>query len=264
MTADRAAAVGADTGSRVGDAPEAVSANADDDLLTVDELAARTQMTVRTTRYYASLGLLPAPVRRGRVAYYTAGHLARLQLVRALQDHGYTLAAIERHLAHVPLDSTPEEMAVHRAILTAWKPGRWDEMDRRALDARAGRRLTEEDLAWLSEAGAVRRIAPDSYRAHPLVHLAVELRDADVPLDSITEAEAAVRRHMSQLADELSALLTRRVVSQYRRSDLSMADAERFEHTLHNLRTLTLDAIVHAFQSAAAQLAAETRLDGEA
>ena len=66
-----------------------------DALLTIDELALTTGLTVRTTRYSASLGLLPTPVRRGRMAYYGPGHLARLQLIRALQDHGFTLAAID-------------------------------------------------------------------------------------------------------------------------------------------------------------------------
>ena len=59
-------------------------------------------MTVRTTRYYASLGLIPAPIRRGRVAYYDETHRARLEMVRALQDHGFTLQAIERYMATLP------------------------------------------------------------------------------------------------------------------------------------------------------------------
>ena len=48
-------------------------------LLTIDELALSTGLTVRTTRYYASLGLLPTPVRKGRMAYYGPSHLARLR-----------------------------------------------------------------------------------------------------------------------------------------------------------------------------------------
>ena len=51
-----------------------------DDLLTIDELAVATGMTVRTTRYYASLGLLPPPTRRGRLAYYSREHRARLEV----------------------------------------------------------------------------------------------------------------------------------------------------------------------------------------
>src|SRR6478736_2162322 len=83
--------------------------------LTVDELAARTGLTVRTVRFYASEGLLPAPQRRGRIAYYGPVHRLRLELIRALQDHGYTLAAIERVLARVPIDASPAEYALHSA-----------------------------------------------------------------------------------------------------------------------------------------------------
>ena len=80
--------------------------------LTVDELAARTGMTVRTVRFYAAEGLLPAPERRGRVAYYGVQHRMRLELIRELQDHGYTLAAIERVLDRIPLDASAAEFAI--------------------------------------------------------------------------------------------------------------------------------------------------------
>ena len=89
-----------------------------DDLLTIDELSAAVGTTVRTTRYYASLGLVPPPVRRGRIAYYGPVHRARLELVRALQDHGFTLQAIERVLAGVPADAGVEDLALQRAMLT--------------------------------------------------------------------------------------------------------------------------------------------------
>jgi len=85
--------------------------------MTVDELAARTGMTVRTLRFYASEGLLPAPHRRGRVAFYDARHRMRLELVRTLQSHGYTLSAIQRVLARLPENATPAEYAVQNALL---------------------------------------------------------------------------------------------------------------------------------------------------
>lgn len=223
-------------------------------LLTIDELAMTTGMTVRTTRYYASLGLLPPPVRKGRMAYYGPEHLARLELIRALQEHGFTLAAIERYLAGVPMNSSAEELAVQRALLTAWKPGQWEVLSRRELEQRAGRRLAEEDLDWLTRAGALRRTSAGEFQALPLVDLAVEVHDLDMPLEAIVDANGAVRRHMSELADELTAILQKHVVTQYQREDLSMQDAERLERTLTNLRALTLDAIVTAFQRAANEM----------
>lgn len=223
-------------------------------LLTIDELALTAGMTVRTTRYYASLGLMPPPVRRGRVAYYGPEHLARLQLVRALQDHGFTLAAIERYLAGVPLTSSPEELAVQRVLLTAWKPSQWEELTRDELEARVGRRLDDRDLEWLVRAGTVRRTATGTLQVLPVVDHAVEVLDLDVPIDAIVDANAAVRRHMSELADELDDILRRRVVARYARQELSDDDTRRLERTVTGLRTLALDAIVSTFHWAANQL----------
>ncbi len=112
---------------------------AGEQLYTVDELAAATGMTVRTTRYYAGLGLLPPPSRRGRMAYYTEEHRARLELIRALQDHGFTLSAIEKYLARVPVDASVEDLALQRAMLTSWGAGRRESMTRRQLETRARR-----------------------------------------------------------------------------------------------------------------------------
>jgi DNA-binding transcriptional MerR regulator len=62
--------------------------------LTVDDLARRAGLPVRTIREYQTMGLLPAPARRGRVGIYGGGHLARLDLIARLQARGYSLAAI--------------------------------------------------------------------------------------------------------------------------------------------------------------------------
>jgi DNA-binding transcriptional MerR regulator len=229
-----------------------------DTLLTIDELALSTGLTVRTTRYYASLGLLPTPVRKGRMAYYGPGHLARLHLIRALQDHGFTLAAIERYLENVPMDASPEELAVQRALLTAWKPQQGEDVTRERLDEIAGRPLSEDDLDWLVKVGAVRRGPDGQLRALGLVGKAVETLDLGTPLEALRDANAAVRRHMGELADELTEILQSTIVPQFQREDLSMADAERLERTMANLRDLTLEAIVNAFQRAADQVATKS------
>lgn len=64
----------------------------------VEDLAARAGVRVDTVRYYQSRGLLPAPRRQGRVAWYGEGHLARLKRIRRLSEQGLTLALIGRLL----------------------------------------------------------------------------------------------------------------------------------------------------------------------
>lgn len=62
----------------------------------VEQLAAVCDVSVDTVRYYRSRGLLPPPVREGRVAWYGPEHAERIVEIRTLQRKGLTLAAIRR------------------------------------------------------------------------------------------------------------------------------------------------------------------------
>ena len=89
--------------------------------LTLDELTQRVGMSVRNVRFYTSRGLVPPPIRRGRSGYYSADHVARLELVQDLQSHGFTLAAIEKYVAGIPA-SRPRRTSPCTA--RCWRPGR--------------------------------------------------------------------------------------------------------------------------------------------
>ncbi|HEY0773604.1 MAG TPA: MerR family transcriptional regulator [Nocardioidaceae bacterium] len=225
-----------------------------DALLTIDELALAGGMTVRTTRYYASLGLLPPPIRRGRLAYYSDVHLARLELVRALQDHGFTLAAIEKYIKRIPEDASVEDLAMQRAMLTSWTPGPREELTRRQLEKRAGRKLGDDQLERLVLTGAVARTPEGSYELLPAFGVGVQMLDMDIPVDSIVAASEAITRHMDALADELTDILHTRVLEPYRRTKFAEVDAAKVESTMAKLRQLTLEAVVSGFQRAANQV----------
>ena len=220
------------------------------DRLTIDELAAAVGTTVRTTRYYASLGLVPPPERVGRVAYYGPVHRARLELVRALQDHGFTLQAAERVLGSIPADATVEDLALQRAMLTSWSAEPPAVLSRRALEKRAGRSLSDDDLDLLTLLGAIEP-SDQGWLVTPSLSVGLGLLDVDVPRESLGLAEAAIRRHMQALADELTTILHEQVLEPYRRLASSPDDAVRLEQTVSQLRRLTLEAVVHGFQRAA-------------
>lgn len=65
----------------------------------VDELAGRCAVSVDTVRFYQAQGLLPAPKREGRLAWYSDDHLDRLKRIRELKDKGFSLASIKRLLS---------------------------------------------------------------------------------------------------------------------------------------------------------------------
>ncbi len=74
---------------------------------TLAELADESGIPARTIRFYIARGLLNGPVKAGRGAVYTAGHLARLEKIKQLQADGRMLAEIARELS----DSPPSESA---------------------------------------------------------------------------------------------------------------------------------------------------------
>ena len=74
----------------------------------VAEIAELTGTTVRTVRYYHSLGLLPVPGERGGWRDYDLGHVARLSRIRWLVQAGVSLETIRRVL------DEPEATGVER------------------------------------------------------------------------------------------------------------------------------------------------------
>ena len=52
----------------------------------IDDLAQRSGVPSRTIRFYNTQGLLPAPLMRGRVAYYEQEHVVVLRIIRELKE----------------------------------------------------------------------------------------------------------------------------------------------------------------------------------
>jgi DNA-binding transcriptional MerR regulator len=80
-------------------------------VLTIDELARETGLTVRTVRSHHSRGLLPPPEVRGRTGFYGPEHVERLRLIRRLQSEGLKLDGIKQLLA----DPGDKLLALRRA-----------------------------------------------------------------------------------------------------------------------------------------------------
>lgn len=60
----------------------------------IDDLAHRAGITVDTIRYYQREGLLPPAERQGRSNFYGPDHLHRIERIKELQQHRFSLAAI--------------------------------------------------------------------------------------------------------------------------------------------------------------------------
>jgi DNA-binding transcriptional MerR regulator len=219
------------------------------DEFTIDELAVRTGMTVRTVRFYATEGLLPAPQRRGRMAYYDARHRMRLELIRTLQEHGYTLAAVERVLARIPVEANPAEYAVHAAVLAPWLPEQTAEIDRAGLERRAGRRLSEDEIGYLGQVGALEPVGAAVFRISPaMLGHAVELLQLPVPTRVLQDSAQIIDEHATAVANGLTEVFVDAVWGPYQRGEI---DHGELLAMLARLRPLAVQGLVSAFGRAA-------------
>jgi DNA-binding transcriptional MerR regulator len=170
--------------------------------LTIDELAARVGMTVRNVRAYAGRGLLPPPRLRGRTGLYDEEHLARLRLIKDMLAEGYTLAAVERVLAHAPDGVTSAGLALHRALLTPWLPEEPEVVDRATLESRAGAPVDDELLALLADLGVVvpREDGRLEITSPALLRAGLQVVALGIPPDRVVAAQQLVTEHAAAAA----------------------------------------------------------------
>ncbi|KAA6212867.1 MerR family transcriptional regulator [Streptomyces albofaciens JCM 4342] len=219
--------------------------------LTVDELAARAGVTVRTVRFYSTRGLLPPPaIGPRRVGRYGAAHLSRLALIEELQHHGMTLAAIERYLARLPDDLSEHDLAIHRALVASWSPDSAEEATRAQLERRAGRELSEDDIDRLAAMDVLERTAePDAFRVDPAVlHLGIRLLDVPVSLETLLAARTVVQDHTRSAARELTRLFHDEVWGPYRERESDPEQVESMKSLSAHMQPMVVQALVTAFQ----------------
>jgi DNA-binding transcriptional MerR regulator len=214
----------------------------------LDELTERVGMSVRNVRFYSSRGLVPPPIRRGRSGYYSADHVARLELVQDLQSHGFTLAAIEKYVAGIPATATPEDIALHRTMLAPWQAEPPAQLTRAELERRAGRALTADDLAVLTTLGVVSPSGRGRYRV-AVAHLSVGLGllDHGFPPEAARAAAQVYAAHGRAVAEELYDVFRTLVWPAYKESGEA---PEALRQLVERLKPLSVASLVTAYEVA--------------
>jgi DNA-binding transcriptional MerR regulator len=161
--------------------------------MTIDEVAAHVGMTPRNVRAHQHRGLLPRPALRGRHALYDTTHVRRLELIRALQDAGFSLAAIGR-LVEVDERYAEELLAISGALTGPTVL---------AEEGLVG--ISEPDeqaLGWLLEAGLLRRTADGRLvvGSRQAAHASQVLYRSGIPVAEIVSLERRAVEHARALA----------------------------------------------------------------
>jgi DNA-binding transcriptional MerR regulator len=178
---------------------------------TVDDLARRADLPVRTIRDYQTMGLLPPPEKRGRVGFYGAAHLARLGLIARLRERGYSLAGIGDLLASWRDGADLGEVLGLAAdqLVHIEEPGAPASQDQLARLVPA---LVPDRFDELLATGVVERCGPDRYcvPSPSLLQLTVDLLAAGIEPDQVIDLLTVVARATGTIADAVITTLGNR------------------------------------------------------
>ncbi|WP_182357945.1 MerR family transcriptional regulator [Tomitella gaofuii] len=253
----------------------------------IDELAQAAGVSVRNVRVYQERGLLPAPRREGRAAWYSDGHLARLRLIARMLERGYTFATIGELLT-----AAQEGLRVTDLLGSAPPPtpaGPWRKLRSAArLPLAELRRLFGEDptperIRRSARLGALADgvAGEDGYViSHPqLLQAAAELIEAGIPLDALLTLAEQVKADTDRVAQRFVGIVADHYLGApglERRVDLDAAEVAEVADLINRLRpranqvlqvllAQSMDVeIGKALQRAADQLGAGPEEDGGA
>jgi DNA-binding transcriptional MerR regulator len=180
----------------------------------VAELAKEAGITVRTLRFYRERGLLPAPRREGRIAWYDDTHLARLRTIATLLERGHTLGGIaELIAAWADGREVAQLLGVESALAAPWSEEAEVRVPADEVVEKLGLQVAPEELAEAVDIGYVRIEGSDLVHvSRRLLDATMALVDAGVPLAEVLAAGRLVREHADALADIFTLLIRRHLM----------------------------------------------------
>lgn len=206
----------------------------------IDELAQRAGTTSRNIRAYQERGLLPPPRLAGRVGYYGAAHLARLQHIATLLDRGFSLASIrELFDAWERGYGLPELLGFEEALAAPW-----DEDQASAVLSRAElESVFGEDNRALAQSIRLGLLVPegdDTYRVpHPrLLDAGRALVAAGVSLSVLLDEVDQLVEDVDRIADRWVRMFMEHVWDDYVRRGMPPEELTQMTAFLRQVRPL--------------------------
>lgn len=172
----------------------------------IDDLAREAGTTTRNVRVYQENGLLPRPLRRGRVAIYTDKHLSQLQAIIRLLSEGFTVKHILKFLTGLQRGENLVEVLdltdLGELVTSPWSKPESQTMTRDDLQMQLGQ-LDDTTLHRLVANGVIESTDdPDSYLVpdRRIVDDFAMLISRGLPLTAILKTTTAVDKKLDDAA----------------------------------------------------------------
>jgi DNA-binding transcriptional MerR regulator len=216
--------------------------------MTIDELAQSTGLTVRNVRSYQSRELIPPPEVQGRVGYYGAEHLARLQLIRELQAQGFNLTAIA-HVLEQARGSGEEVLGFTRSLMAPFETETPEIVERADLVKRLGGEVDPKLLAKAEKLGLVIPIAENCFEVPSPTLLAAgeRLVALGVPLQAALDIMDQLKRNTQRIAQIFVQMFLELIWKPFDDAGRPESDWPAVRAALDQLRPLASEALVASF-----------------
>lgn len=219
----------------------------------IDDLARAAGTTARNVRAYQERGLLPPPVRRnGRALIYDDTHLARLKIIDALLQRGFTTAHIADFITswETGKDLT-EILGLQQAVTASWgTPRDRLQVPRELVDTFLGdsaeRPVDNTQLARLAELGLVVLHEDTVEITQPeLLEIFAELHGYGFGLAGLAELYAGMIKRVDDIAELMITAAKDQLVDKHGPGWLPDSDREISETAamLNHLRELGVRAV---------------------
>lgn len=218
--------------------------------LTIEQLAARTGLTVRNIRAHVTRGLLPPPHMHGRTAFYGPEHVARLELVTGLQQQGFNLAAIRKLVAGPTAPSPEETVSFYRTALGPWLTEAPEIYGEGELAEQFGLAPDPELVRRLQRLGQLEPIGDERVRVlNPtILRIGRELADMGFGTDRLIEVLQVLLEHSRAVADAFVAMFMATHWSAYVDAGMPPERLPELSRVIQALQPLAAQAVVAAFQ----------------
>jgi DNA-binding transcriptional MerR regulator len=210
----------------------------------IDDLAQAAGTTVRNIRAYQDRGLLPPPRREGRVGWYSDDHLARLRIIGALLERGYSLGNIAELLATWEGGGDLRELLGLEAALT--NPFS-DETPSFLDPGELADLFGTIDPAAIARAIQLGILIPDGPRfrvpSMRLLRAGAELFHAGIPLLALLDEIAALRSLVDQVASRFVALAQLHIFDRFGDAMPPPGEAARLAQLVLRVRPLAKQVV---------------------
>ncbi len=168
----------------------------------IDDLARLAGTTTRNIRVYRDRGLLPPPLRVGRIALFNDTHLTRLRLITSMLDRGYNIAHVREMLsAWEEGKNLGDVLGLETAIVGTWTTEKPETMplaeaERLVDDPRAFDRLVALQVIRVDGAQA-------TVTRPKLIEAFNEIRGYGVKLDKLVDLHEQIVPEIDKISEML-------------------------------------------------------------